>query len=960
MTRLIGPANPFIRTEVDAAFGADLSDPAESWDWTTLGDYQDGEHTRPRVLNQTIAVAHGRRDESNVADPSSIEVELGNGDGALTPRNPASSLYPGLVRGTPLRVMVTAGSSYLALTGATGSNVTTPDAGSWNLGANAAWAVQFRAPLRYPMLGLVYEFFGQFTVSGGQRSWVLSADAAGFGRLRFSSNGTAEGNATTSLALPSPDAGPLTFAAEFDGDNGAGGNTTTFYVCRGTITELLADPAGFLFGDPFVNSGTVTLHNSTGLIGVGDVPGSGFAPYPGTIAAWYVRAGTLTSGTVVADTRNLPSQAAGTTSFVDQAATPKTWTVNSSAVITNRHPRFTGRVDKVTAKWEQVDGENPLMPTIAYAHVSASGVLERLAQGDSIGSALARLVSAPVNQSGVIAAWMFEDGRDATQAAQLVSGAAPMRIRGDFSFGGDTSYPAVLQQLTIGSGENAYMSAPIPQIPQVVGVNWQVTRFFRIDDPAVAPATTQLMAVDTNGVVATWRIAINDTQIVITGVDIDDTPILLDTLASDPTWFDTEAMVVLEVTDNGANVDWAVTMLPIPFGGGFTVSGSLAGNTGVPRMFRNSCTGPPSGISLGPLIVSTGKAIGWLAPADTAFVGEPAPQRVFRLCQEQGIPVAVDGPYGTDWAQGVAAGAQTMGPQRPEKLVGLLEECATVDFGALGEQRGSLGLAFRSGVSLQNQPTRLSLARADRQAIDPFEEVDDDQRFVNDVTATRPEGSSFRIEDPRIAAGAEERYEQTVEVNTATDLGLEDQAGWRYHLGTWEEPRFPQAWSDVAKDQALVDDILGFGIGDRFDLADPPPGCPPVDQLADGIVEELERFQWRVGLNGHPARPWDTGILEHDERSQPDTDGAELASQFVAGTGTSMSVATTEGDLWTTTAGDFPFHVEVAGVVLNVTNITGASSPQTFTVTQAPVNGVAKTIPVGEPVRLRHGAIVAP
>jgi hypothetical protein len=300
-----------------------------------------------------------------------------------------------------------------------------------------------------------------------------------------------------------------------------------------------------------------------------------------------------------------------------------------------------------------------------------------------------------------------------------------------------------------------------------------------------------------------------------------------------------------------------------------------------------------------------------------------------------------------------------MGPQRPGKILDVIDECAAADLGEVGEQRGALGLTFRSGASKRNQLTRLTLERARRQVIDPFEEVDDDQRFVNDVTASRPDGSAFRIEDPAISTGGEERYDQTVEVNVATDLQLPDQAGWRYHLGTWQEPRFPQVNSDVAKTADLVEDILGFGVGDRFEIPDPPPGCPPVDQLADGITEELERFQWRFGLTGHPARPWDTAILADDVFGKVDTAGAELAAPFVAGTATSMSVATTLGDLWTTAAGDFPFDIEVDGIRLTVTNITGASSPQTFTIVQAPVNGAERTLPTGTPVRLWQGAVVA-
>jgi hypothetical protein len=775
--------------------------------------------------------------------------------------------------------------------------------------------------------------------------------------LFWSSDGTSAATLSkvATIGLPCPEAGAYTIGGWFDVNNGASGNTMTWYARRGGVEDLRADLTGSVLGEPDIDSGTTSIFASTAPLDVGDNEGTtSTVAYPGRLNRFQLRAGDLATGSVVADL-DCTALTAGATGTTDSAG--RVW---SFPAISDRRPRFCGRVDKVTATVGQVDEGNDLMPTIAYVDVSASGVLERLAQGDAIGSALSRAIAAPINRDDLIAAWTFEDGGDATQAAQVVSGAAPMRVRGEFTFGGDTSYNAVTQQMTVASGENALMTAPIPEIEQVAGVNWQITKFLRITEPAVSPAATGVYAISSNGEVAKWLLTINDTQLSIAGLDIDGGGVVLDTIAADSRWWDSEIQVVLELADDGANVDWTAHVVTVGTGFDFTATGTYAGNTGIPTYYKNSCTGPPSGIALGPVIVTTNRNVGWLAPSDSAFVGEPAPQRIFRLCQENHIPIAVDGPYGTNWGAAVLAGAQTMGPQRPAKLLELFDECAEVDFGVLGEQRGALGLTYRSGASLIGQPTRLSLDRSRRQVIDPFEEVADDQRFVNDVTASRPEGSSYRIEDPRIAAGTKERYDQTFDVNVQYDANLPDQAGWRYHLGTWEEPRFPEVWSDIAKTADLVEGALGFGLGDRFEVPDPPPGCPPVDQLSDGIVEELERFQWRIGINGHPARPWDTAVLEDDLFSQVDTDGSELASSFAAGTATSMSVATTLGDLWTTDAGDFPFHVEVDGVVLNVTNITGASSPQTFTVTQATVNGVSKTIAAGKSVRLRYGAIVAP
>ncbi|MGN9802072.1 hypothetical protein [Micromonospora sp. L32] len=66
---------------------------------------------------------------------------------------------------------------------------------------------------------------------------------------------------------------------------------------------------------------------------------------------------------------------------------------------------------------------------------------------------------------------------------------------------------------------------------------------------------------------------------------------------------------------------------------------------------------------------------------------------------------------------------------------------------------------------------------------------------------------------------------------------------------------------------------------------------------------------------------------------------------------TSLSVATTAGPVWTTNAAHVPFDINVGGERMTVTAVSGASSPQTFTVTRA-VNGVQKHHGVGADVRL--------
>ena len=72
-----------------------------------------------------------------------------------------------------------------------------------------------------------------------------------------------------------------------------------------------------------------------------------------------------------------------------------------------------------------------------------------------------------------------------------------------------------------------------------------------------------------------------------------------------------------------------------------------------------------------------------------------------------------------------------------------------------------------------------------------------------------------------------------------------------------------------------------------------------------------------------------------------DTDGSELAADIGAAD-TTITVTVTDGPLWITGSAspDFPVDILVGGEVMTVTAISGAASPQTFTVTRG-TNGVA-------------------
>lgn len=72
----------------------------------------------------------------------------------------------------------------------------------------------------------------------------------------------------------------------------------------------------------------------------------------------------------------------------------------------------------------------------------------------------------------------------------------------------------------------------------------------------------------------------------------------------------------------------------------------------------------------------------------------------------------------------------------------------------------------------------------------------------------------------------------------------------------------------------------------------------------------------------------------------------------------SVSVATTAGPLWTTSAADFPFDIVIAGERMTVIAVSGSSSPQAFSVARG-VNGVVKAQAAGAPIAVWHTPVAA-
>lgn len=875
---------------VEAALGADLTAAEHTWTWTEL-TYEGYSRV---LIAPPVTIARGQADERSGIEPAAIQMLMRNPDGELTPRRAASSIYPYFRRGLPLRFSLTnVGVPHLLTTGASTSRAGTVDhadfpTGDWFVG------VEVEAPFYLPPVGSAYEIAGKFNVTGGQRSLLLYMLDDGALRVRSSPDGTAEVNNASTIPLPRPITGTLAFAVWYDVVSG-GNRVMTVYAAR-TLDQILADPAGTVH-EVVTTAGTTSVFNSTATFDCGDVTGSGFSPFPGKFRRIEVRAGDST-GTLVTNP-DFTAQTAGATSFVDTAPTPKTWTVGALGLIERKQVRFLGQITDIRPAWH---GDNP---GLAVVSVEAAGILQRFQRlEEPIESAIYRSVTSPANSPNIDAYFPLEDGRDSTQAYSPIGGEAGAVV---MSLASDDTLPGSQPLPSIGGGQPYGWSLSFA--PTAPRTGWKAHWFINI---ATVPAGAEFVdqRIQTlGGTTVEWIVRFDSGGYVIYAKDEAETNVLADAIGPIDTYGDW-VMVTLEVAQDGADIDYAV-LLTHQGGGTFGATGTLAGYTlGSPYRFRALGTAPSDGFSTGHFIVAHGLPVEFLVPSDTGYRGETAGNRIARLCTEQQIPYVIVGD---------ADASEPMGPQRPIKFTELLTECRDADLGVLTELPNAIGVGYRCRNDLINQIPAMTVADDGNLAVD-FEAVEDDQRLVNDFTATRVNGSSFHATDDAHIA-AEDRYPGASEVNVAYDWQLPYYVGRRLAAGTVPEMRYPQVDVNLVSDSAVHDAWLNADVGDVVEITGLPAEhpTPTASVVIEGYTETISEAEWSLRLDNAPAAPFTAGVAGTD---RVDTAGCELAVG-VDDNDTGWSLATTVWPPWRSQAGgaSFPIPMSVGGEDVSVTDL---------------------------------------
>lgn len=886
--------------------------------------------------NDGITITRGRRNEASRPQPSTCNLTLNNHAGDYSPLNPAGTYYPSFGRNTPIRVGIwadvedtftrtvsngwgtsTSGHAWTSI-GAGG----TVNSSDWNVGSGVGThSVPTTAAYRYSYLGTT-----------SFRDIDITIDCS----LSFT-DVTGGGIEPANLILRWQ-------------------SSVDYYLVRVAIDtsenitiDLKRNITG---GTEALLSAAVDTgynHSSSQTLRVrGQIEGS-------TIRAkvWPASGSEPADWQVSAVDDNLTG-----TGSVGVRSGVATGNSNTKPIVFSydnlkvRHPRFTGEISSVKPGWDTSGND-------VYAEIEAAGVGRRLGKGSPpLKSSLRRgilsgAITTPVQY------WPCEEGEAATHFGSLISGADVMKIvEGTPSFGAcddfDSSDPLPFPK-------DSYWKGNVPA-HTVVDIA-QVQFLLSVPDAGITGQT--LVAIGTSGSIATWLVIVDASGNMRlkafnrAGTEVHDSGLVAYDVNGNP------LRVSVEYWQNGANVECnLVTVAPgastgsqLP-GGGDTIASQTVGITKFVQV------GSIGDVGIGHISVHREwSSIFALGDQLNAWQGERAGDRIERLCAEEGIPFS---------SVGDSADTAVMGPQKSKTLLDLLEECADADLGSLFEPKGDIGIAYRTRASLYNQNALLDLDYGAGEIAPPFVPTYDDQLTRNDVTAKRVDGSEARavLLSGRMSVlppkdGGVGTYDDSVTVNVETDEPLPDIANWLVHLGTVDETRYPVIKVMLSNPNVVAagieEDVLMVSIDDRLTISNPKSGQVPtastVSQIVRGYAEKLNTFEHNLEFNCAPESPY--RVIELDDTEfRLDSDATTL-NEDLDTTETSVEVAIATGNaLWTTDAGEMPIAILIGGEEMSVTAISGASSPQTFTVTRS-VNGVVKTHSTGDAVHVAHPAIIA-
>lgn len=906
------------RAQVELALGVDPQSSPSTWPWTDITPW----------TRRGINIERGRADGYSTTPPSKMRCLVDNNGGRFVARNATGPWYGSIRRNIPIRVLADA-DDWPAVVTDTFTRTVSPGWGTSDNGL--AWT----------------------TVSGSGGS-VLAADASTNGAKGVHSVPVASGYRYTTVAAGQTLTDADTLLSSVTCPLPTGGNlepaniqlrrvsTANELLCRVQITTAGAFQL-------------LILHNGVTLAGPTTVPSLTHAAatpfnvraqvYGSTVRMRLWQGGPEPSTWHVSVVDSAPLAGTAVVGVRSGVATGNTNTkpvlFNYDAVSVTVPPvRFAGFVDELPVGWNGSTADSTV-------EISASGFFRRLNQGDApVRSAMYRTrTSADHHQP--IDYWPMEDASGSTQFVNAITGGRAMTL---------TNQAPATSSIFVGS-------SPLPAFAnlgnQATVRAFSATQYavrFLLAAPAIPAASCSVMRWRAGPL--TWEVIVGSSpgNMVLQAWDSTSTERLGSGIISFGTFYlNKPCQVLVNVSQNGADIDWSLQLSYYTqdlASGTNTVSGTLAGETIVmPSEFRTQAVGGPlTNWVMGHLAVYDDIAASPASSATTGWNGNTATDHIRGICNDARIPQSVP-------ADTAGASITTLGPQSTTSVPGLLQEGASADGGILFEDGFAVGYVAR--YRLYNQPVALTLSVAGLK-VSQLHPVDDDQAVRNDITVARTNGSSARaVDNTHVALYG--RYDTSETFNLHDDSQPEPQAYWRLSLGVVDDMRYPNVELDFVRDPDLRDAWQLADVGSRIQVTNPPDELAPdrIDLMLQGWSETIDAGGniWTASLNCTSYLPWLGFTLDAAANLGRLASGFSTLTSGITTTATAVSVTTPASSSapWVTGAVSFPLWCD--GEVMTVTNISGATSPQTFTVTRS-VNGVVKAHSAGASIDLYQPGVM--
>ncbi|GLZ36209.1 hypothetical protein Lesp02_83960 [Lentzea sp. NBRC 105346] len=878
-----------------------------------------------------IRISRGRANEATAVAPSKCGLSLNNAGGKYSPRNPLGAYYGTLGRNTPLRVALRLARDTFSTTASNGWGTST-SGDAWSIAQSGGTSADFA----------VNSGVGKHTV-GTAATYRLSY-AAGV-TMR-----DVDVAVTVSLPFTNVTGGqvePANLVLR-------GVSTSDYYLVRVVITTAEAVTVQLMNAAGTTYSSAVTVAGLTHTSAQSLRVRAQFEGQTMRAKVWAVDTSVANSTgepydwTVTAHVSDAPRTGwvgvrtgAGTgNTNVSFTASYDDWEVRS--------PRWAGEVSNWPPKWD-------LSLNDAWTPIEGRGPLRRLGQGKTPARSAPRAYI-PTSDPNVIAYWPLEDG-PLSATGRPVIGANDMILTSDLAarqhFGQGDMGPFLAPGLRLRGGTDRITGWV--DSPSGAASEWTVDHL-----RAGGRDTNTIITIDVQGISGSFTARQWLVEFLFATSEIRITPpgAGATTMSVSDLYDDAAHHVRIFVEQDGADVHWWIDVDSTPIGNGAVAAMTLTYPYSVQILDQSTHTQQFACQHV--VVYKDSRPLSNFAYPVLGWAGETALNRMIRLCSENNIPFSY---------QGDPAATAAMGPQGVKPVLELLRECADTDRGTLYETRGTAGLAYRARASIYNQTAAATLPFGALTL--PFDPTDDDQSVRNDVTVKTLLGSEVMAEQttgPLSTAdpwdGGAGRYDTQYDVNVNLAGQLADLAGWLLHEGTADELRFPVLTVDrvcttLANDAATSRALLDLDVDDRLVVtgASSVYIYDDINQIARGYNETLNISEHAFGINGSPGSVYEVVHTDDTTRDKVDSGTSTLASSATSGA-PSLSVATSHPyDLWVTGSG-LSIPIMIAGERMTVTQITGATSPQTFTVSRSQ-NGVVKAHTAGAAVKLARPAIVA-